>query len=238
MGLHRPWITGVRRHRHRRGAAAAAAGNGAEPRRGPAGGGEARPRAVTAAGTRERGPGTAARVITPAGITDQDRGSCRHRSGDRGRRNGPRPRRASRRTAGDGSDVTALICIHLPLRPAAANQRAPLTCCGRTRARRGRGRGLLAERLPRGAAVAAERWRAGASPAPRTACAPSTCSTRCVPLISEHPVGLCSSCRSLPPPGLERRRGWLRFSRRDVGGSALRPLGGRGFRLGRMGLEG
>ncbi|XP_063267235.1 tetraspanin-13 isoform X1 [Prinia subflava] len=159
-------------------------------------------RALTAAGNGERGPcphssrergagpvpsqqpgtGSGARALTAAGNGERGTGPVPSQHRERRRRNATHPHSASRRIAADGADVTALICIHLPLRPAAANQRAPLTCCGRTRARPGAGPrppgGAAAARGGGGGGAVAERWRAAASPAPRTACAPSTCSTR------------------------------------------------------------
>lgn len=256
LGLHRPWIIGV--HRHRRGAAARAV-SGTVPRRGPAGGGEARDRAVIGTGNGERRMGNRARAVTAQGtengaraVTAErtgngERGSCRHsrRNGEQGTGTGARavtapgtgnreraqPHSASRGIAADGADVTALICIHLPLRPAAANQRAPLTCCGRTRARPGAGP------RPPGGAAAVRGGRGGAM-----ACGGFACSKNCLCALNllytvrarrARPArgrGLC-----LVPPlpaglgcaGVGRWRGSLRFSRRDAAAGVGGPRCGR-----------
>ncbi|XP_059700168.1 tetraspanin-13 isoform X2 [Haemorhous mexicanus] len=90
LGLHR--LIGVRRHRR---GAAARAGTRTAPRRGPAGGGQARARVVTAAGSGERGPG----------LVSQQRGTRLVSSQQRGQANGARVVTAT----GNGDKRTGLV---------------------------------------------------------------------------------------------------------------------------------
>lgn len=104
---------------------------------------------------------------------------------------------------------------------------------------RGRGGGLLLCGSPAAAAAAAApaaSWCAGASPAPRTASAPSTCSTRCVAAALRRGGGRGAGC----PGGVSLARRVGRGSggarsglrRPPLGGLVLRRREGGGLRAG------